>query len=181
MKQAAGPISALIAGLHLLISMRGSGYGFGRTLTKPQPKRTIYAFIKSTLSTLLICHLIFTFTAVVLTLPQARYTPEMSFSLRVLLGASVGLAAYSGLIIGFCVFTLFYFIVHSTLRILPSSIAPAPFETRQYPPLILPPWHSHSITSFWGQCQSFEETPVPLLMWHHLYRKRLAFVLLAVI
>jgi hypothetical protein len=149
--EAKGPISALIAGLHLTSSMRGPGYGFGRTLTRPEPRRTTTAFLKSILSTLLICHLIFTVTAIILTAPQAQYTPAISLTKRIVIGASVGLAAYSGLSIGFCVFTIIYFIIHSLLRVLPKSIAPAPFDTRQYPGLILPPWHSHSITSFWGQ------------------------------
>lgn len=171
---------AVVAGVHLLLAVRGPGYGFSGNAYNRTPRRTIPQLLGSTLQTLIITHILFTLTAIIISaspvnlayyLNAIPFIPfDLSSSVFRIKFAATGLAAYSGLNLGYSVLTLIFLASHqliliiSSLLCLPSRFCPQSIDTREYPPLILPPWSAYSVTSFWSKT------------WHAIFAQNFRFL-----
>ncbi|KAL8278401.1 hypothetical protein RQP46_009091 [Phenoliferia psychrophenolica] len=162
----------VVSSLHLLLSMRGTGYAFGpsvHTLKKTAYRRT---FLKAHLIELAWSHTAVVGSTIVLTLPQttlhnylAVIFPSLSPSaistlFATLSTAALGLGAYAGLTIGYTTFALFVLLLSTLASFLPFSIfCLPPFPLKEYHRLFNEPWRFESAAVFWA------------LGWHNLFAR----------
>lgn len=167
--------SVLASTIHLCTSMRGPGYAWNdyssRTTT---PRRSPAAFLLRTLMFLLINHLAFIPLSIAIATPYSQridfvsttlpssFSPYTIHCFAESLSYTVfGLAAWTGISLGYYITTLAYFVLHSTLASL--SLCGS-FDSREYPPLFDRPAFPWSVKSYWGQ------------QWHQLLRRCLVYM-----
>jgi len=98
-------------------------------------------------------------------LAQLGYPDAPMWLCHLLIGLGIGQAAWSGLELGNACVTLIAFVGTVVLRtLLPASLAPAPFVTRMWPPLMRPPHLATSVGRFWTKC------------WHALFATPFRFI-----
>ena len=111
-------------------------------------------------------------------LAQLGYPDAPMWLCHLLIGLGIGQAAWSGLEVrrsrrerrsplqlGNACVTLIAFVGTVVLRtLLPASLAPAPFVTRMWPPLMRPPHLATSVGRFWTKC------------WHALFATPFRFI-----
>ncbi|GAA6064264.1 hypothetical protein JCM10212_002591 [Sporobolomyces blumeae] len=163
--------------LHLLYSMRGNGYEFGTTTTRPfarEPK----PFLRRLMLEMAWSHpLLVLCSATLLEPPQSRdayissVLPTMTAERAHLVGeiatgAALGTAVFAALTLGFSLATLGVFLPNVVLRNLPlpDSVKPPPFDSREYPPLFDLSRPPSSVAVFWSkQWHSFFSRPFRFL------------------
>ncbi|KAL8276653.1 hypothetical protein RQP46_010921 [Phenoliferia psychrophenolica] len=176
-----GPWRIFLSSLHLLTAMRGIGYAFGPPAHSlaPPPPREPRLFLKYTLSTLLQAHVLNTACVLLMinrdtTLPHFLHTYLLPFlPLKLLTNIShiiaymfVPISLHFQIVIGLSAISLLFFAFNNLFRtILPTSLQPARFDAREWPPLFNRAFAPRSVTHFWGGGQ-----------WHHLFRKPFTFV-----
>ncbi|KAM0748048.1 hypothetical protein T439DRAFT_328032 [Meredithblackwellia eburnea MCA 4105] len=169
------PLQVFLSSLHLLTAMRGIGYAFGPPSHSlgPTPPRAPLAFFRSAMLDLIKAHIISTLSLIIIinrqtTLPHLLHNSLLPFlpveSLQPLANTVayffVGISLWAQMVIGHAGASLAFFVSTSLLRtILPNSLRPPPFDSREWPPLFNSPAVPRSITVFWSS------------QWHALFRK----------
>ncbi|KAK4699210.1 hypothetical protein P7C70_g7057, partial [Phenoliferia sp. Uapishka_3] len=179
-KKRDSPATIILSSLHLWTAMRGIGYAFGppaHALAAPPP-RSPRLFIKYTLSTLLKAHIGNVIAIMIIinrdgALPRLLQNSVFPFLSRKALVTISHLIAYAAvpislqfqMVLGLSGVSLVFFAFNHFFRfILPRSLRPAPFDSREWPSLFNRPFVPKSVASWWSS------------QWHHLFRKPFTFV-----
>ncbi|KAK4704910.1 hypothetical protein P7C70_g1295, partial [Phenoliferia sp. Uapishka_3] len=174
------PWEIFTSSLHLMTAMRGIGYSFGPPAQSlaPPPDREPRQFLKAALVALGRAHFINTISIIIIINREDRlpsilgtyFFPFLSPSSLLLLSSLiayffVGISLWSQMIMGISGTALALFTANIILRkVLPTEYQPAPFDSREWPPLFKDASVPRSVTIFWRE------------QWHALFRKPFTFV-----
>lgn len=163
------PLSIFIDSVHLLTSLRGFGYAFGPSSHHRHPRKHPSHFLRSALLSLAISHLIST-TCLALIIHRHSAVPTLLSHLPLPLSTiqptanvisyiAVGVSLHAQMEIGFALASIAFVVGTAFLRaLLPPQFRPAPFDSREFPPLFDTPFKPKSVTKFWSA------------QWHALFR-----------
>lgn len=172
------PYDVLLSSLHLIISMRGTGYAFGPSVhTLSKTAYPAASFVRDNLvqyawshAAIVLCTSILTspsktLAAVISTAMPALSASAVSTVVATLSTAALGLGAYAGLQLGYTTFTLLVLIVSNLASFLPFSLPfLPPFNRREYHALFGTPYRLSSVSQFWSQdWHSFFARPFKVL------------------
>ncbi|GAA6034147.1 hypothetical protein JCM8097_000719 [Rhodosporidiobolus ruineniae] len=182
------PLQVLLSSFHLLIAMRGQGYAFCGTSTRPFPHHTDWAFFRRLALEIAWSHPLLTLCAATLLEPPSsrdelfgRFLPSSVLALHrhaahavgeVLTGISMGVAVFAALTLGYSVATMLVFLGNVFLRrVLPEPLRPKKFDAREYPPLFNFAERPQSVAVFWSkQWHSFFSRPFRFLAFDPIHR-----------
>lgn len=163
------PLTIFLNSFHLLTSLRGFGYAFGPPSHHRHPRKHSLHFLRSALASLAISHLI-SITCLALIIHRHSAVPSLlshlSLPLRalqptanVLSYLAVGVSLHAQMETGFAMASIAFVVGTAILRaLLPPAFRPAPFDSREFPPLFDTPYKPKSVTKFWSA------------QWHALFR-----------
>ncbi|GAA6021052.1 hypothetical protein JCM10207_003900 [Rhodosporidiobolus poonsookiae] len=183
-----GPLDVLRATGHLLLAMRGQGYPFCGTSTRPFPHRTEGAFLRRVALEVGWSHVLLVGCAALLLEPptarDARVLSLLPGAVRsaraahavgeTATGLAMGVAVFAALTLGYSVATLLVAVPNAVLRrVLPegSRLRPERTDAGEYPPLFNLAERPQSVAVFWSkQWHSFFSRPFRFLAYSPLQR-----------